>query len=190
MRRPQTSRPWRARTPVLSVVAALLLLTAACDDGSADPAAESPTTTAAPPSATGAPACSPEGAEPLDPASARHVIPGGPEPEFQSDPPTSGPHQTGSLPSGAVREPIPRAKQVGLLEGGAVLVQYRDQDESVIARIEAVADAKKVVVAPNPDLPAPIVLTAWTFKQVCRSMADAAVKAFIAAHAGAVGGDH
>lgn len=188
---PLPALPWRARAVATGAVAALLLLTAACGDDSAEPAADSATTTvAAAPSTTVAPACAPEVTEPLDPASARHVIPGSPEPEFQSDPPTSGPHQTGSLPSGAVREAIPRPKQVGLLEGGAVLVQYRDQDESAIGRLEALADAKTVVVAPNPDLPAPIVLTAWTFKQTCRSVDEAAVKVFIDAHAGAVGADH
>lgn len=173
------------------VIAGALTVMAACGDGDGDSdALPAATTDAAPTSSTIEAACSPAVDEPLDPNSARHVIPGGPEPTYQSDPPTSGPHQTGSLPSGAVNEPIPRPKQVGLLEGGAVLLQHKGLPAEAVAALEARARGTEIVVAPNADLPAPLVLTAWTFKQTCTRLDEASVTAFIDAHLGSVDADH
>src|SRR5690606_7285135 len=61
--------------------------------------------------------------EELDPASLTHVL----DPDdarFKTNPPTSGPHVSGALPTGVVETPIPGAVQVAVLEGGNVIVQY------------------------------------------------------------------
>lgn len=156
-----------------------------------DDAQESrPTTVPELTTTTTAPACAAEMTEPLDPQSGRHVIPGTGEPQFQSDPPTSGPHVVSDLPSGVVRDPIPKAKQVGLLEAGKVILQHRGLSADDTAGIEGLASADDVVVAPAPDLPAPIVATAWTFKQTCQRFDAGTLSSFIAAHAGKVGTEH
>src|SRR5690606_18327470 len=103
--------------------------------------------------------------EELDPASLTHVI----DPDdatFRTNPPTSGPHVSGAPPTGVLDEPIPGAVQVAILEGGGVLVQHRDLSPADVEAVEALA-GEDVVVAPNDDLPAPVVATAWTYKLSC-----------------------
>lgn len=127
--------------------------------------------------------CEPAVRERLDPASLRHVLPGAVEPEYLSDPPTSGPHQPGPLPASVVGEPLARPAQVAALEGGAVLLQHRGLDPSDVEALETLA-GDGVVVAPNPDLTDPVVATAWTAKQRCSGVDLAALRAFVDDHIG------
>src|SRR5690606_28231893 len=57
--------------------------------------------------------CGPARRERLDGSSTVHVLPGAPEPEYLSDPPTSGPHELSPPVSGPLREPLSRPRQVG-----------------------------------------------------------------------------
>ncbi len=127
--------------------------------------------------------CGPAVEDPLDPGSTRHLLPGAPEPRYATDPPTSGPHAGGPLPTGAQRNPLPRPVQVGVLETGAVLVQHRGVSGDERRRLEGLA-GEKVVVAPNPSLPAPVVATAWRHRLECRGLDMAALRAFIAQRGG------
>lgn len=180
------STPWRrlaTRTLAAGLAALAGLGLAACgSDGSGDA-----------PSATsgkgglGAAPCSGPTQEQLDPGSGRHVLPGAAEPTYISDPPTSGAHQSGAHPKGDVEAPIPRPQQVALLEDGGVLVQYREPGfRSALAPL-ATGD---VTIAPNPDLPAAVIATAWRNKLVCSGPNPAALTEFIAAHAGKGAGGH
>ena len=127
-------------------------------------------------------ACQPAHSEPLNPA-LNHVLGGATEPGYTTDPPTSGPHTPGALPQGVLTQPLSRPAQVGALEAGDVLLQYRDlSDKERNDLAQLVAD--KVVVAPNPDLPARVVATAWLNKQTCTSVDAAALRGFVRAHAG------
>lgn len=131
--------------------------------------------------------CTGETQEPLDPGSGRHVLPGGAEPTYATDPPTSGPHQSGAHPTGDVDAPIPRPQQVALLEDGGVLIQYREPGFR-----EALAPLAKgdVTIAPNPDLPGGVVATAWQHKLVCSGPNPGDLATFITAHAGKGAGGH
>jgi hypothetical protein len=149
---------------VAGTVAAASLLLTACGDG-----------------AGASRTCAQPIREPLDPGHLLHII----DPEgarFLTDPPTSGPH-TGSAPTGVLDEPIPGAVQVAVLERGDVLVQYRDVDEATLRAVRALA-GEHTVVAPNPTLPDPVVVTAWTYKLSCSAFDEAPIKAFIRTHAG------
>jgi drug/metabolite transporter (DMT)-like permease len=107
--------------------------------------------------------------EALDTGFLEHVLPGEPEPEYSSDPPTSGPHQPSPDVTGALDDPIARPVQVGLLEAGKVLVQYREpRDAATLAPLAS----DDVVVAPNPGLDDRVVATAWTWKLTCAGDAD------------------
>jgi hypothetical protein len=121
--------------------------------------------------------------EELDPASLTHVI----DPSsarFRTDPPTSGPHVSGALPTGALDQAIPGAVQVAILEQGHVVVQYRDIPDADVSQVRDLA-SDQVVVAPNPDLPKPVIATAWTYKLSCSALDLPAVQKFIRAHEGA-----
>jgi hypothetical protein len=127
--------------------------------------------------------CGPDRRETLDPASATHVLPGAGEPEYLTDPPTSGPHTAVQVFSGVLDEPLSRSDQVGGLELGGVLLQHRDLAPDELAELEAVA-GESVAVAPNPDLPDRVVATAWLFKQTCSGVDAGALRAFAEAHVG------
>ena len=119
--------------------------------------------------------------EPLDPGSVQHLLPGAPETVYVTDPPTSGPHRTGGLPTGAVDQPLPRPVQVGVLEGGGIVVQYRDPaDRAALASLAG----DRVVVAPNPALPARVVATAWRHKLTCTGVDTDALRRFVDDRAG------
>ena len=118
--------------------------------------------------------------EDLDPGWTVHLLPTAPEPDYLTEPPTSGAHYASEPASGVLEAPLDRPSQVTVLEVGGVLVQYRpdDLDESGRGRLERLAE-DGVVVAPNPDLPDPVVATAWTTKQACEGVALDTLAAFI-----------
>ena len=111
-------------------------------------------------------ACGPVTREQLDPNSGLHVLPDQDVPAFMTDPPTSGAHYSLPPPTGAVADSVEPAMQVTALEGGMVLVQYRDLPDDDVASLEELG-SDQVLVAPNDDLPEPVVLTAWLTKQTC-----------------------
>lgn len=161
------------RVPPLPATAAVLVLVVlfvgACggDDTDTEPAA----------------GCGPAVEEPLDPLSTQHLLPGAEEPPYASDPPTSGAHRTGALPSGAVDSPLARPVQVGVLEEGGVVVQYRDVGDRA-ALVALAGDRDNVVVAPNPALPARVVATAWRHKLTCTAVDAEALRTFVADYTG------
>jgi hypothetical protein len=118
--------------------------------------------------------------ERLDPQTGHHLLPGAPEPTYASDPPTSGPHPSGGTPpTGVVATPIPRPRQVQLLEKGGAVIQWRGLAQADVDRLNALA-SPTVAVAPGPaDLPAPIVATAWVHKQLCEAVDTDALTAFV-----------
>ena len=62
--------------------------------------------------------CDPVRTEPLDRQYLVHVLPGAPDPEYRTDPPTSGPHQPTPPIEGVVTKPLSRPVQVGPARGG------------------------------------------------------------------------
>jgi hypothetical protein len=150
----------RARRAWLTVALALPLL-AACggDDGAG--------------------ACGGITREALDPAYLVHVLGTDADVEYSSDPPTSGPHQPAPPVEGVAEDPIPRPIQVGILERGDVLVQYDPALEAgERVQLEALA-GDGVVVAPNAELPDPIVATAWLHKRTCDAVDVDALEDFV-----------
>lgn len=131
--------------------------------------------------------CLPAVNERLDPRSTIHLFASATEPRYQTDPPTSGPHRPGLAYLGAVTTAIPRPSQVAMLESGFVIIQYRDQPPDQEATLARLADDLVTVAPPAGPLPAPVVVTAWTWKLECGSAAPPAVTAiaaFVAAHRG------
>jgi hypothetical protein len=119
----------------------------------------------------------------LDSRSLQHALPGSPPPSYDTEPPTSGPHQAGRLPGGVVQEPLSGPVQVGALEAGQVLLQHRGLDPAQRAALEGLA-GPLVVVAPNPALPEPVVASAWRTRQLCRSVDVDTLGRFVRDHAG------
>lgn len=159
----------RARPAALAVGVALLILTAtpACGSDDGETAA-----------------CGPIQREALDPNHLVHVLDDDSDVEYASDPPTSGPHKSSPGVEGALDEPLSRPLQVGVLEEGKVLIQYRpDLREAARAELEDLA-GDEVVVAPAPDLSRGVVATAWTFKRACDEVDVEALIQFVDERAG------
>jgi hypothetical protein len=116
--------------------------------------------------------------EALDAGFLRHVL-SDDGVSYSTDPPTSGPHQPSPSVDDVLDEPLSRPLQVGVLEGGDVLLQHRpDLPADQRAELEDLA-GDGVVVAPNPDLDEPVVATAWLFKRTCGSVDVDALRDFI-----------
>ena len=125
-------------------------------------------------------ACGVQVREELDPNHLLHIT----DPSiavYKTDPPTSGAHLATSAPGGLVRAPLLPAVQITILERGDVLVQYRDAAD--LTALEGVV-SNRVVVAPQPSLPARVVVTAWTYKLTCKAVDVDAINSFADAHAG------
>lgn len=135
-------------------------------------------------------ACGPVRREPLDGRSV-HVLPGADEPDYRTDPPTSGPHLPTPSTESVRDEPVPTPVQVGLLEEGRVLLQHEGLDDAERAEVEALA-GDDVVVAPAVGLPddAAVVATAWVTKQVCTAVDVETLRRFAEDHAGGGPGSH
>lgn len=135
------------------------------------------------PACTSSRGCGPIEHETLAPDFAVHVLPNAPEPHYLTDPPTSGPHQpTPDLGGTQLDEQLTKPRQIGLLEYGDVLIQYRPSDIKS-AQLRPLL-GPHVVIAPNSTLHARVIATAWTYKRTCRLLDTGALRTFIHARAG------
>lgn len=140
------------------------------------------------------PACGPHGkacdaatAEPIDPLSSQHLLPGAPEPAYSTNPPTSGAHRPAPLPGEVLTSPLDKPAQVSALEGGQILIQYGKITPEDRRKLTTIAHRyEHVTVAPGRELPSKVVATAWLFMQQCHRVDRGTLQDFITAH----GGDH
>ena len=160
------------RRGALAVATALIVgLLAGCGGGSGG-------------SGSGSAACGRVVTEPLDRLYLVHVLHDSADLHYQTDPPTSGPHQPTPPVGRVVDKPLSRPVQIGLLEEGKVLLQHRGLSAADRTKLESMAGGD-VVVAPYPDLPsgAHVVATAWVTKQVCSTLDAGALRQFVQDHA-------
>ncbi len=122
-----------------------------------------------------------------------HISPNDPVPQYNSNPPTSGPH-VGDVPRWQVyTEPITKQLQVHGLEDGGVIIHYKpDLDKATVDKLAGIATSyhemespkNHVVMAPNPDIAEPIVLTAWGRIDRLQEFDEARIRRFIDAYVG------
>lgn len=107
-----------------------------------------------------------------------------PEGEATSGPaPSSGERAAGPT-CGMTGAPVAAQAQIDALAAGLVVVQYRDEDHADEVS-EVLADRSTIVlVAPNPDLDAPVVATAWGRRLRLEAPNGQLLRAFVTAHAG------
>ena len=126
--------------------------------------------------------------EPEDQASGQHVLTEGAV-EYQTSPPTSGPHIAGPTPEGVLETPVAEEIQVRLLESGGVMVQY---DDSVVGaeleQLRSIASPTIVVAPASSELPERIVATAWTWKLNCSAVDLVTLEEFAAGRTAAAPG--
>lgn len=107
-----------------------------------------------------------------------------PEGEVTSGPaPTSGQFDGGPT-CGAVAEPVPADQQVDALAAGIVVVQYRSAEDAEAVTGALAGRPTEVLVAPNADIDAPVVATAWGRRLRLEQVDAQVLQAFVTAHAG------
>lgn len=99
-----------------------------------------------------------------------HVSPGQPV-DYDSDFPTSGPHDPTPVSPGVYAQEQPQEKLVHSLEHGNIVIYYDEPDEATLQTLEGWANQfpgawDGIVAVPKPGLGESIVLTAWTKKLV------------------------
>jgi hypothetical protein len=108
--------------------------------------------------------------------------------EYNSDPPTSGPHFPYIAPWGIHTEPIEKELQVHNLEDGGVMVQYHCAAgcPDLVDKLKAVVNRypDQVILAPYPGLKQRIALTAWTRIDVFDDFDESRIVRFIQAYRG------
>jgi hypothetical protein len=88
--------------------------------------------------------------------------------KYNTDPPTSGPHNPVTIIWGIYDAPVDQLRAVHNLEHGGVVIQYGNQ--ATAEEVEQLTefyrdDPNGLVIAPRPKLGNRIVLTAWTFDE-------------------------
>ena len=122
-----------------------------------------------------------QGAEHFTDQQLEAILSGTPLFEYNSLPPTSGPHAATWAPCGIWREEIPDVFLIHSMEHGAVVAHYdpsiSDQERQ---RLEDKARefGRYVVTVPRSGATAPLILTAWTAKLDLTSVDIDAFEAF------------
>ena|SRR3989442_1463038 len=109
-----------------------------------------------------------------------------PHVDYNTDPPTSGPHLPYIAPWGVHTTPIPRELQVHNLEDGGVLVQYNCECPELLAKLKAIVGRydRQVILAPYPGMKSKIALTAWGRLDQLDELDEARITRFIDAYRG------
>ncbi len=109
-----------------------------------------------------------------------------PHEQYNSDPPTSGPHLPYIAPWGVHTRSIVRELQVHNLEDGGVVVQYNCECPDLVAKLKAIVDKydRQVILAPYPGMPHKIALTAWTRLDTLDELDESRIARFIEAYRG------
>ena len=130
---------------------------------------------------------------PPDPGGRRHFPQSETYDDYNSNPPTSGPH-TAAVAPGVDDVPVPKESAVHNMEHGQVVVWYncsageQPLDEPVCAGLrqelativtEANDSGKKVLMTPYPDMDNRIALTAWQFLDVFDEFDAQRVRTFV-----------
>lgn len=106
------------------------------------------------------------------------------EPSFPTLPPVGGDHSAQLTNCGVYTQPVNTWRAVHSLEHGAVWVTYRsDLPQDQIATLAAAAASNPYeLVSPYPDLPAPVIASAWGKQLQLDSAEDPRLPVFLKAY--------
>lgn len=100
--------------------------------------------------------------------------------EYNSNPPTSGPHYVEWTRAGIYDEPIDDGHLIHSLEHGYVIISYRDEilKEGLSALAEKLG-IKKLIVISRPTLDVPLALTAWAHILKLETIDESQIRDFV-----------
>jgi hypothetical protein len=99
---------------------------------------------------------------------------------WRENPPVGGAHNLAWQNCGVYSEPIHNEHAVHSLEHGAVWITYRpDLPAGQVQQLVRLAAGDYMLVSPYPDLPAPVIATAWNHQIRLEGAGDSRLVAFI-----------
>ncbi len=100
--------------------------------------------------------------------------------DYDRDPPTNGKHSPLWQNCGFYSEPVGKATAVHSMDHGVVWISYRpDLPADQIEQLRPYGDEEYVIVSPYPDLPAPVVATAWRNQIYLEGANDPRLREFV-----------
>lgn len=101
--------------------------------------------------------------------------------EYAQNPPVGGDHNGVWLNCGVYSEPVAEENAVHSMEHGAVWITYDPElpDDQVEALTAQAASNNYIVVSPRPDLPTPVVLSAWGLQLQVEDASDERIPVFL-----------
>lgn len=118
-----------------------------------------------------------------------HIAEGDTSADYNSDPPTSGPHWETIAAWNSYDFVVPDQVLLHNLEDGGVILWYAlgsgEENQERIRQLEEVARGfERVVIAPREGLEAPFAATAWQRRQLFETLEPAPMRTFIEAYEG------
>ncbi len=116
-----------------------------------------------------------------------HIAVGTPHDEYNSNPPTGGPHYAAPAQSGIYDQEFPDEQLVHNLEHGHIWIAYRNDLPK--EQIEILADiaksySSKVIMTLRPKNPTPVSVVAWEYLLNLETFDEQKIKDFMRAHRG------
>jgi len=111
-----------------------------------------------------------------------HIAPGATHNQYNSNPPSSGPHWAEPAINGAHEEPVVDEQAIHNLEHGYVWIAYKpDLPSDMIEKLKSIVneDNWKVVSSPRSENDSPIALVAWTRVLKLETYDEDQIKEFI-----------
>lgn len=118
-----------------------------------------------------------------------HIADGDTSADYNSNPPTSGPHWEAMANWGSYDFVVPDRVLLHNLEDGGVILWYAlgssEENQERIRQLEEIARGfERVIIAPREGLESPFAATAWERRQLFESVDQAEMRAFIEAFEG------
>src|SRR3990167_5916853 len=113
-----------------------------------------------------------------------HIAPGAPHDQYNSNPPTSGPHYAEAAAWGIYDKELPDEQLIHNLEHGGIWISYKDPNNTqLISELKDIVDdySIKVIMTPRPQNDSPIVVAAWRRLLKLDSFDEKQIKSFIKA---------
>lgn len=160
----------------------VVILLAGCGGSSAKPTTQPPTAT---PQASATPTAASARAEIVGLETFANIPAGQHVPgpvSYPQTPPVGGPHNPVWQNCGIYDQPVPNEQAVHSLEHGAVWITYRpDLPEADVTHLRDLVRGKShALLSPFPDLPAPVVASAWGLQLKVESATDPRLEQFLA----------
>jgi hypothetical protein len=125
------------------------------------------------------------------PDEGRDHVPEGTQVDYESDPPTSGPHYASWAPPDLYRDVVPDELLVHNLEHGHVVIYYNpsqisNESATKISELTNEYDGQwdAVLAVPRPEMDNELTLTAWTYKMELEQYDEELIDAFVDAYRG------